>query len=333
MPLTPPRPLTVLFSSAGRRVELMHCFRADASKLGVAIRTLAIDVNPSMSAACQAADHAFRVPPCTSPDFIPHLIELCRREEVRLLVPTIDTELEVLARHRQEFEAGGTRVAVSSPELVGIARDKEKTAAFLTSLGILTPRTGTPRDLAENPGDWRWPILLKPTGGSSSIGIHTLQGPLDLEHLDWAGGDFIAQEKWAGREYTVNLYFDRNSRLRCAVPHYRLEVRAGEVSKGMIERVPELMAMADTMAASVQGAYGALCFQAIVTPARKAAVFEINARFGGGYPLAHYAGAQFSKWLLEDVLDRTSTANNSWRERVMMLRYDAAVFTEDATIP
>ena len=87
------------------------------------------------------------------------------------------------------------------------------------------------------------------------------------------------------------------------------------------------------MAASVQGAYGALCFQAIVTPARKAAVFEINARFGGGYPLAHYAGAQFSKWLLEDVLDRTSTANNSWRERVMMLRYDAAVFTEDATIP
>jgi len=57
-------------------------------------------------------------------------------------------------------------------------------------------------------------------------------------------------------------------------------------------------------------------------------VFEINARFGGGFPLAHRAGARFSRWLLEDVLGLQSSAQNNWQEDLVMLRYDAAIFLE-----
>ena len=55
-------------------------------------------------------------------------------------------------------------------------------------------------------------------------------------------------------------------------------------------------------------------------------VFEINARFGGGYPLAHRAGAPFSRWLLEEAAGRPGSAHNDWEEGVTMLRYDAAMF-------
>jgi len=55
-------------------------------------------------------------------------------------------------------------------------------------------------------------------------------------------------------------------------------------------------------------------------------VFEINARFGGGYPLAHRAGAKFTKWLLEEVIGAPCTAKDSWDEGLLLLRYDSEVF-------
>ena len=75
-------------------------------------------------------------------------------------------------------------------------------------------------------------------------------------------------------------------------------------------------------------AFGAICFQAILSEAGEAIIFEVNARFGGGYPLAHHAGAHFAKWLIEIASGQVCSASNDWRENVLMLRYDAALFFE-----
>jgi len=83
------------------------------------------------------------------------------------------------------------------------------------------------------------------------------------------------------------------------------------------------------IAAALPGARGPLCFQAIVREDGEYAVFEINARFGGGYPLAHRAGATFSKWLLEEAAGLSCSAHDDWKAGVTMLRYDAAVFLDD----
>jgi carbamoyl-phosphate synthase large subunit len=105
-----------------------------------------------------------------------------------------------------------------------------------------------------------------------------------------------------------------------------MEIRAGEVSKGRTERLPALMDVAQRMATVLPRCRGAMCFQAIVSAQGEIAVFEINARFGGGYPLAHAAGATFSRWLLQEAMGAESFASDVWREGVTMLRYDAAVF-------
>ncbi|MGH6915422.1 MAG: ATP-grasp domain-containing protein, partial [Geminicoccales bacterium] len=78
------RRCTVLFSSAGRRVALMRCFRADAAALGIELSVLATDMDPAWSAACQEADACFPVPACHAPDFIEALLEICKRWEVDL---------------------------------------------------------------------------------------------------------------------------------------------------------------------------------------------------------------------------------------------------------
>ena len=69
-----------------------------------------------------------------------------------------------------------------------------------------------------------------------------------------------------------------------------------------------------------------MCFQAIIDGDGRAAVFEINARFGGGYPLAHRAGATFARWLIEQRLDLPRTMGDDWEDNVVMLRFDDAVF-------
>jgi carbamoyl-phosphate synthase large subunit len=91
-------------------------------------------------------------------------------------------------------------------------------------------------------------------------------------------------------------------------------------------RLESLLALARRLGEVLPGPYGALCFQAIVGPDGDASVFEINARFGGGYPLAHRAGGQFARWLVEERLGLPVSAHDAWQDGLMMLRYDAALF-------
>jgi carbamoyl-phosphate synthase large subunit len=320
------KPVTIMVSSAGRRVELIECFRRDAASLGVELRVVAIDANPRLSSACCRSDVAYEAPNCRHPDFVPFVEDIVQRESVRLIIPTIDTELLVYANSADKLRALGAITNISTPQVVAIARDKAQTAQLLSQSGIPSPRTARLADFMRDQQDWRWPIIVKPVDGSSSLGVRRLNGPDELIHFRGGPEGLVAQEFCDGTEYTVNLYFDRNGELRCAIPHRRIEVRAGEVSKGRTERIPVLKSFAVHLAKALKGCKGALCFQAIVDSNGGAAMLEINARFGGGFPLAHAAGARFSLWLLQDVLGIPSTAADQWRESVTMLRFDSAVF-------
>jgi carbamoyl-phosphate synthase large subunit len=320
---------TILVSSAGRRVALIDCFRDSAEALGVDLRVLAVDLDPAMSAACQAADLALPVPRCTEPAFIERLVEICRAHAVDLVVPTIDTELENLSRHRHRFHAIRTGVSVPAPDLVRMSRDKLRTARFLAGHEIPVPRSGTIEAALAGAPAWRWPLIVRPRDGSSSIGIHIVTSPDQLAELRLPES-YFAQELVRGDEYTVNLFFDRSGELRCAIPHLRSEIRAGEVAKGITRRHARLERIAWTMGCALRGARGALCFQAVVDATGEAAVFEINSRFGGGYPLAHRAGAVFCQWLIEEIVDLPVSAHNDWQDGVVMLRYDRAIFRHEA---
>lgn len=319
------REVRLLLTSAGRRVELLNCFRASAAQLGVQLTVLACDLNPDLSAACTLADHSFTVPRADDPAYEHAVLDLCRQEGVSLLIPTIDPELEPLSRLKPTFAAAGTRLVIGSSELIEIARDKAATADFLADHGIPSPRTAALTEAAEMP--WRFPVFVKPRHGSASRGIRIVQDAAALQMVT-EEEPLIVQERLTGPEYTVNMYFDSAGELRCAIPHVRLQVRAGEVEKGRTCRVPELEDLARKLAGALPAPQGPMCFQAMADANGRAALFEINARFGGGYPLAHQAGAMFSRWILEEHLGLPSTANNDWREGVSMLRYDAAIFLE-----
>jgi carbamoyl-phosphate synthase large subunit len=102
----------------------------------------------------------------------------------------------------------------------------------------------------------------------------------------------------------------------------------GAISRSPIApRLPEL-GMSNAHHDHLEGLFGLLCFQAIVSADGQASVFEINGRFGGGAPLAIEAGAPLAKWLIQKSLGMPYDPRfvSDWQRDLMMLRYDQSVF-------
>ena len=319
---------SILISSAGRRVELLACFRQAAQALGRPLRIIATDAVPAWSPACVMADHAETVPRCTSPGFLPAMMEICRKHQVRLIVPTIDTELPVYAHHRKTFEEMGVQVLVADPEIIGIIRDKSATAHFLAARGIPGPRTWTVAECLSQRAEIPWPVFVKPRAGSGSKGTFLAHAPETIESA--ANPESLTvQEHCAGDEFTINAFLDGQGRAVSCVPHRREFVRDGEVCFAETQRIAAFTEAANGIASAWPSYYGPLCFQGFRDSNQQIRVFEINGRFGGGYPICDHAGGTFARWILQRLWNLTPDYHDAWREGVRMLRYDAAVFTEE----
>jgi carbamoyl-phosphate synthase large subunit len=316
----------ILISSVGRRSQLIGCVRDSLRALNLTGPVLGIDSSRTAPGA-HLVDQFFAVPQCDDSEFLPRVLTICKENQVLLLIPTIDTELSLYAAHRNDFAAVGTTVAVSSPETVEICGDKVRTHRWLVENGLPTCRQVTPETLFHNGQELAFPLIVKPRRGSASIGCVKVASWEMLRALSQERSDLLVEEIALGNEHTVNVLVDRRGRCLCAVPHIRLEVRAGEVSKGTTIKHKGLMELATKIAELLPGAYGALNIQCFLGPTGSLQVTEINARFGGGYPLAYRAGADFPRWMLEELLQLSSSASGTdWEDGLTMLRYDEAVF-------
>lgn len=327
--------ITVMLTSIGRRVKLAETLRQDAEALGHRARIVGGDMAPRLSAGCAMADDVVELPACTAPNYVEAVCQACSRLGVDLVIPTIDTELSPLAAAAAQLAEAGTKVVVSSPHAIAVVRDKWQTARVLATAGVRVPETFLVREVAEglaSVAGLSGACIAKPRDGSNSMGIHVLASTRDPAMALLDQDRFVVQRKCCGPEYTVNCFVDRLGGLRAAVPHRRIQVRGGEVSKAATERNASLSDLAKLIVRAIPGLRGPFCFQAFLEN-EGPTVIEINARFGGGYPLAHRAGAKFGRWVLEEFLGLPCTAHDEWTERMLMLRYDEAVFRPTGEIP
>jgi carbamoyl-phosphate synthase large subunit len=322
----PPQALTILLSSAGRRVELLDLLRGACAELGVALTLLASDAAPLMSPACHHADDAIRMPPATSRDFVEVMLGSASEWHIDLVIPTIDPELLPLARAARRFATAGTTILVGTPEAVGRCRDKAITMQTLADSGVPVPWT---RDSGQRESAWSDPpvgrdLLIKPIDGSASRGIRYLDAGLFAE--DRLPSGMILQERVYGREYTTNVYVDRDGVVRAVVPHERISTRGGEVEKARTHHRHDLLTIAHGIVDAIPGMKGPFCFQTIDDADRGPLVIEVNARLGGGYPLAHAAGAPFLRWAIEEHLGMAPAFSDDWTDGLIMLRSDTSYF-------
>ena len=83
--------------------------------------------------------------------------------------------------------------------------------------------------------------------------------------------------------------------------------------------------------AKINGAHGCITAQFFLSHnSKKIYGIEINPRFGGGFPLSYYAGANFVKWMLEEyLLNQLIYPFDEWKDNLIMLRYDKEIIIEN----
>ena len=311
----------ILLLSAGRRVSLARALKRVAQQYSCLLYTA--DMNPDRSAACQDQGIFVTLPEATGSDYAQALASVCERLDIGLVIPTIDTELRVLANLRKNFMAKGTAVIVCDIELTEIAHDKRRTAEFFTSFGVPSPEIYS----LDAPC---FPSIAKPFDGSLSRNITILKRPEDFtQNIRDTKHLMLAQyiDPNTHDEFTCDAYYDCEGILRCVVPRLRIEVRGGEVSKGQTVK-NNIVDLFSTKLWQLSGARGCLTFQFFRNrDTEELFLIELNARFGGGFPLSNAAGADYTRWLYEEwVMGRNIRDFSSWEDGLTMLRYDDEIF-------
>ena len=311
----------------------MESFRRAMKELRLAGRIVAGDIT-SASPAFHAADVGVLVPPAEAPDYAEALLEIVRRRKVRLLVPLTDLDLLTLARRRDDFARAGCTVMIGSEQIVAACMDKARTNALVRQAGLAVIQTCTLAEFRRNPF---YPCFIKPIRGSAGIGAAVIGSASQLDvHVGTFGDRMLLQEYVPGQEFTIDVYRSRDGRVRCVVPRQRLVVRSGEVEKAITVKDASLIDATLRLCGQLGDLWGVFCCQCRRLHDRGDAprFFEINPRFGGGAPLSIAAGADLPRYLLEEVTGRRSTARlGRFQDRLLMLRYDQAVFAKDDDPP
>lgn len=308
---------------------MLNSFRKAARGLKINASFFGTDTS-ELSSAIQLCDKGFLVKPITHAGYIRQLLSIVKNDRVKLLVPTVDLDLKLLAQNKSRFAALGCCVLVSAPEVVDICQDKRKTYRFLVRNHFDTPLTMSVRSALTKqiPGTkLNFPCFLKPWDGYASRGNAVVKNREELLFFAKRIPNAICQEFVEGAEHTCDVYVDFNMKVRCVVPRRRIEVRAGEVSKSQVIKHSHIMNESVRLVETLGAGPGVITLQLFLISDDKIKFIEINPRFGGGVPLSIEAGANFPKWILQELLGRKLNIRiDGFTDKLIMLRYDSEVW-------
>lgn len=307
--------MNVLITSAGRRTSLVEAFKTAVNKRKG--KLLAGDID-SLAPSLYIADKALRLPKVTSDDYIKQLIKYVNLYDIKLIVPTIDTELSILAQSVDIFQNVNCKLLISSPELIDIANDKWKTVNFFKSKGVEVPRSWKPDNLNNLPKE----LFVKPRNGSASQHTYHIKKE-ELKNLLPKIPNPIIQEYLNYPEITVDALLDFNGRIIHYVPRYRIRTIGGESIQGVTISDEDLKGWILNVLYIISelGGRGPITIQIFKTPIGFI-LSEVNPRFGGGVPLTFAAGGDYPEWILQMLEGhKLESKIGEYKRNIYMTRY------------
>lgn len=312
----------ILITSAGKRVSLVNLFKKELAEIFPEAKVFTTDMNPELAPAGYVSDKCFQVPRVTDSSYLDLLIQICIENQIGLIIPTIDTELLLLAENKEKLQQNGITAIVSSLDFVTACRDKRNSNALFQKLNIRIPE---PRD-KNHP---IYPMFAKPYDGSLSKDLFVIRNEQELtpeimNHPKLIFMEYIDKSQY--KEYTVDLYYGKDNQLKCIVPRERIEIRAGEINKGRTRKNYLVSYLKERMG-FLPGVIGCICIQLFYREEDQDVVaIEINPRFGGGYPMSYHAGANYPKYVMQEyLLNQIIEYFEGWKDNTLLLRYDTEV--------
>src|SRR5690625_3198200 len=307
--------MNVLLTSVGRRSYLVDYFKQAVQPHG---RVIAANSDP-LTSGMIAADKAYPVPQVDSDGYIPAILDICHNENVGLVVSLFDIDLPYLANARNQFVEAGIELAVSDPWVIDIANDKWKTWVFLTEQGVASSRTFLDIDSVHceiRSGALTYTLIIKPRWGMGSLSVFRADNGEELQffyryasrqseksylHIvsrDWLAESVVIQEFVSGKEYGLDVFNDLRGGHLQTVSKHKLAMRSGETDMAKVIDDPRLATLGEKLANLLKHR-GNIDVDVLENENGELFVLEMNARFGGGYPFSHLAGADFPLALVD----------------------------------
>lgn len=320
--------MNLLITSIGKRVQLIKHLKETFNVVGVD----AGEFNPAKF----FVNKFYKIPKAKENGYIESLLDICKKENINVLIPLYEGEFENLHNAREKFKNIGTVLLLSNHEILNVCKDKKKTYEYFLNSKINIPKVYFEEEIKDivTYGDIdKFPLIIKPRDGMGSEGIHKINSIKELVFFKEYVDDGIIQEFIDGDEYTVDVLVDLKGSPVYIVPRRRIEVRAGEVVKsstvkdqGIINETLKVIEHLNKLGDKNQlGLIGPLTIQFFKKDSGIIYLLEINPRFGGGVPLSFEAGANYGQQILEMVEGKKLEYIEDFKE-ITMLRYEEAVY-------
>lgn len=314
--------INILILSAGRRVELVKCFKEAAKIKRIESNIVTADISKT-APATYFGDKNYTIPKIGDDGYIEAVINICNKENIMLVIPTIDTELKILSENKKLIEKEtNAKILISDKKVIDICINKKNTNKFFEENGFGIPKEIKNSDIENR--NYKFPLFIKPIDGSSSINAFKVNNEKQLLFFKDYIDNPIIQEFIEGTEYTIDAFIDFDGNPITIVPRERIATRAGEISKGKIVKDRELINEVKKVI-EVLKPIGHITFQCMKIKDRIKFI-EINPRFGGGAPMSIKAGANSPLNLYRLLLNEKLTYNEDFNENILALRFDDSIF-------
>ncbi len=272
------------------------------------------------------AKNGYVVSACQQENYFDEILQICRKEKVSLIIPTVSEELERFAENAKMFNKKDICVAISSPESLKIANNKYETYNFFKGkpycpqiYNILNPQ---------------FPCIVKPYSSRGSRGIHfcedknTLKFALQSNQKQF--NNSLIMEYLKGDEYSVYGLSDLDGKPLLSIAIKRIKAR-GESTVAELISDHAVCRLASRIASQI-GLVGPWNVQLMGSSCYK--IVEINPRIAGSASLIEASGLDYIG-LVVKVFTKQPISQQELKcpkNHLYMIRYNEEIFLKQEEI-
>lgn len=260
-----------------------------------------------------AGAFSYRNPDLDINGFLEDINCFLKSNDIKVLIPLDDRMATYVAKHRSSFYES-TQILLPDWDIFKIARNKALTLAVARDIGIPIP-TSYSIEEALTLDDGAFPLIIKPTVSSASIGMAVVNGRSELESKYAAiSRDFpsplIQEMILPGGHYQANMVFDQSSNLVCSSVKNKIRefpLTGGPSTFFRTVDYPIVEEYAEKLLKKLKWV-GPAEVEFMVNPrTNEPTLMEINPRMSATIVLSIKAGINFPEFIVKCALNQNDT--------------------------
>lgn len=275
-------------------------------------------------------DKIYVVPKAEDPTYIPEIAKICHTENVNVIFPCTDPELERLSDSIDKVTDSGIKVIISPSNTIKICRDKwlayDYLSRHLPMAKSALPELGIKKALQFT----GLPAIVKPRKGWGSRQTVKIESVEEARSVVTRIPAPVIQTYLTGAEYTVDCLADRSGKVICIVPRRRVKILGGISFQGITVRYEALIELGKKVAKHLKFA-GPFNFQ-VINNNEEPKIVEINPRFSGAGILSVMAGANIPYLALRGILNMKIPSKIDFEDGLFLSRYFGETYVKSKAV-